>query len=253
MSPSEKEWRVELAYRAMVMLRTVLSVIEYNSNRVVAWNIEELSGYELDYVTPKAEWRRYALTQSTERTDSMRVPVRLCFLLRETIASQQSRLSRPLPPQQELKLLATVEGFMDAWYGMRKFLTTPVPFPLIQMTRTLVLIYVFTLPLIFLKEDPGHLLFEHCAIIFLLTYGFVGLELVSIELDDPFGTDANDFDCVAYAHVVFEDTYLMIYDTDGAEYADRVRHRMHSVKQSYNNRSVSERAQLLSLHEECSV
>lgn len=30
--------------------------------------------------------------------------------------------------------------------------------------------------------------------VFLMTYGFVGLELVAIELDNPFGNDANDFD-----------------------------------------------------------
>ena len=33
----------------------------------------------------------------------------------------------------------------------------------------------------------------HCFVIFLLTYGFVGLELVAIELDNPFGNDPNDF------------------------------------------------------------
>jgi predicted membrane chloride channel (bestrophin family) len=29
--------------------------------------------------------------------------------------------------------------------------------------------------------------------VFLLTYGFVGLEVVAIELDNPFGRDPNDF------------------------------------------------------------
>lgn len=77
---------------------------------------------------------------------------------------------------------------------MRKFLTTPVPFPLIQMTRTIVLVYVFTLPMVFLKDDAVNLMYEHCVLVFLLTYGFVGLELVSIELDDPFGNDDNDFE-----------------------------------------------------------
>ena len=259
-SRPEMDWRAELAYRAMVMLRAALSVIEYNSSQIVAWKIEELSGDELKYVTPSPEWRRYAQAKSSERTNSMRVPVRLCFLLRETIASHQSRLAHPLMANHEIKLLATVDGFMNGWYGMRKFLTTPVPFPLIQMTRTLVLIYVFTLPLIFLKEDPENLLVEHCAIIFLLTYGFVGLELVSIELDDPFGKDANDFDCVAYARVVFEDTYLMIHDTDGRDYADMVHRRMHSGVRSStqalgsSSPSSTERDQLLSSpDEECSV
>lgn len=254
LSRADKDWRAELAYRALVMLRAAMAVIEYNSNKVAAWKINELSGYELGYVTPASEWSRYAQSHSTERTESMRVVIRLCFLLRETLASQPSRLSRPLVVPQEVKLLNTIDCFMDGWYGMRKFLTTPVPFPLIQMTRTLVLIYVFTLPFVFLKEDPKTMLFEHCAVLFLLTYGFMGLELVSIELDDPFGRDANDFDCVAYARVVLEDTFLMIYDTDGAEHADIVSRRMNSAnRSSHGSQSLSERAELLSLHDEGSA
>ncbi len=230
LSRADKDWRSELSYRAMAMLRTVISVIEYSEEKVPAWEIPELSGYELDYCTPAAEWRRYAHTSNTELTDSMRVPLRLAFLLRETIVSQKTRLSRPLQVVQEIKLLSSVDSFMNGWYGMRKFLTTPVPFPLIQMTRTIVLIYVFTLPLIFLKDDPINLMYEHCLVVFLLTYGFFGLELVSIELDNPFGSDDNDFDCHAFACVVFEDTLLMINDTDGPEYADIVRRRMNSGK-----------------------
>jgi len=111
-------------------------------------------------------------------------------------------------------------------------MTAPTPFPLIQMTRTLVLIYVYTLPFIFLTESPKNRLLEHCVLVFLLTYSSLGLELAAIELDDPFGTDPNDFDCVAYARGVFEDIYLMIHDTDGPEWADIVYDRMNSVKPS---------------------
>ena len=69
-----------------------------------------------------------------------------------------------------------------------------MPFPLIQMTRTIVLFYVYTIPFVFLDDTSSHSLMEHCIVVFLITYGFMGLELVSIELDDPFGNDANDFE-----------------------------------------------------------
>ena len=78
---------------------------------------------------------------------------------------------------------------------MRKFMTTPVPFPLIQMTRTILLFYLYSFPFVFLSDqDPARMMIEHCVVVFLLTYGFMGLELVSIELDDPFGNDPNDFE-----------------------------------------------------------
>ena len=53
--------------------------------------------------------------------------------------------------------------------------------------------------------------------------GFVGLEFVSIELDDPFGDDPNDLDVYGLAQVVFEDIYIGIYDIDGKEAAGTLR------------------------------
>jgi predicted membrane chloride channel (bestrophin family) len=34
----------------------------------------------------------------------------------------------------------------------------------------------------------------HCIAVFIMTYGFAGLGMVAIEMDEPFGTDDNDFD-----------------------------------------------------------
>jgi hypothetical protein len=109
LSRADKDWRSELSYRAMVMLRTCISVIEYGTDGVPAWKVEELSGYELEYCTPATEWRRYAQTASTELTDSHRIPLRLAFLLRETVCSQKSRLSCPLQVPHEIKLLGSVD------------------------------------------------------------------------------------------------------------------------------------------------
>jgi hypothetical protein len=51
------------------------------------------------------------------------------------------------------------------------------------------------------------------------------LEVVTIELDDPFGDDPNDFDntAMAMATTAFEDTYLTIRDIDGPGWVDTLR------------------------------
>ena len=51
-------------------------------------------------------------------------------------------------------------------------LTTPVPFPLVQMTTTIVWLYVFTLPFVLLSDDNSTLI-AHCITIFIITYGYV--------------------------------------------------------------------------------
>ena len=46
---------------------------------------------------------------------------------------------------------------------------------------------------------------------FFVTYGFVGLEYVSFELDDPFGDDDNDFDNLGMAQRVYEVRLFYVY------------------------------------------
>ena len=58
----------------------------------------------------------------------------------------------------------------------------------------------------------------------------MGLEYVSIELDNPFGNDDNDFDNLAMCYTAFEDTYLLITEVDGYELADQLRSMMSSKK-----------------------
>ncbi|KAL3922165.1 MAG: hypothetical protein SGILL_002350 [Bacillariaceae sp.] len=109
--------------------------------------------------------------------------------------------------------------------------TTPVPFPLVQMARTLVMVYVFTLPLVFLGDGNSNF-WEDCITTFLLTYGFLGLDTTAVELDDPFGDDANDFDVAAYAQFAIDDVIILIYDADGEEWADALRYKMNDEPSS---------------------
>lgn len=93
------------------------------------------------------------------------------------------------------------------------------------MARTFLFLYVFTIPFVLLQDNST--LFAHCFMVFLATYAFVGLELIAIELDNPFGDDDNDFDNSGLARTAYEDTYLTILDVDGPEWTDRLRRRMH--------------------------
>jgi Bestrophin, RFP-TM, chloride channel len=113
-------------------------------------------------------------------------------------------------------------------------------------------LFVFTVPFAMLSDKSS--VIAHCFMVFVLTYGFIGLEVVAIELDNPFGRDPNDFNirCVwhsntkiaaapyanifetcllssAMAMTVYEDIYLFINDMDGAEWADKLRTRMQSA------------------------
>ncbi|GAX22612.1 hypothetical protein FisN_14Hh245 [Fistulifera solaris] len=220
-------WRHEVAYRSLLLLRTAMAVINYPTTQCPAWQVPELNGIERDeIVQAMTQGARWAHAERSEWEVSMRVPVRVAYLLRKTIHSNLLRLADPayLQVNQENKLLQSVDVFMGGYYGIQGFLMTPVPFPLVQMARMFLFFYVFTVPFVLIGDSSS--VIAHCCQAFVLTYGFVGLELVAIELDDPFGDDANDFNNLAVAKIAFEDTYLTILDVDGMAAADRLRHRM---------------------------
>ena len=127
-------------------------------------------------------------------------------------------LQEKLRTSEELKLLSLVTDFCLSYHGLTKLITTPFPFPLVQESRTILFFWIFSLPatMISIAAQP----FSIGLIVFFLTFGFVGLEYVSIELDDPFGSDPNDFDCLGMGQRVFEDIYLTLLGIDGKDWAD---------------------------------
>jgi hypothetical protein len=225
-----KEWRQQVAYRCLILLRTAMAVIDYPETKFPAWDIPELQGVELEAarngVFIRSDVPRWGDKQLSEWEETMRVPIRMAYLLRKTVHAQEDALKAPMPLSLEVRLHSSIDGFMGGYYGIRKFLTTPVPFPLIQMARAFMFIYVFTVPFVLLGDESGDI--PHCIAAFLVTYGFVGLETVAIELDNPFGFDENDFDNNALALTAYEDTYMTIKDADGAKWADRLRDKMHN-------------------------
>jgi putative membrane protein len=145
-----------------------------------------------------------------------RNPLSMAIHLRSAIASHVQHLKRPLEANQELRLLSCTSDFVSANHGLVKLITTPFPFPLVQMTRTSLFVWVFTLPFALMSNRVG--VFAYL-LTFFLTYGFIGLELVSIELDDPFGNDANDINVMALVKVVLDDILVCLEDIDGSHAA----------------------------------
>ena len=259
-SVSAKEWRSQVTYRALLLLRTSMAVIDYNDSRVKVSEIPELSGPERLDLQQHLPLSNHWLHESrTDYEENLRIPIRLSYLLRKSIRSQEVRIKPPLHVIAEGDLYAFVNGFMDGYHAICKLLTTPVPFPLIQMTSTFLWFYIFTVPFALLSADDTGVFaaVAHCLVVFALTFGFVGMDLISIQLDDPFGEDENDFKYVlqvmfllligmackcltcfrcllllcsnlALAQMAFEDAYLTIQDVDGAEWANILRKKMNS-------------------------
>mmetsp|Transcript_28918 Transcript_28918/g.43673 ORF Transcript_28918/g.43673 Transcript_28918/m.43673 type:complete len:369 (+) Transcript_28918:106-1212(+) len=231
-----KQWRNETTYQVCILLRVAMGAIDYPETYVNVWELDELDDFERANIKkylyldtgagPNA--LRWSHGARTEYEENMRVPLRLSYLLRRQIRKQSSMLAEPFSAGQEQKLHGSVDAFMVGYIGMTKFMTTPFPFPLVQMARTFLFFYVFTVAFVLLGDASSAT--THCITIFILTFGFMGLEYVSIELDNPFGEDDNDFDNLGMAYTAFEDTYLTILELDGMDWTDRLHRRLNPIR-----------------------
>jgi len=91
---------------------------------------------------------------------------------------------------ERMKLMDTLNEFVSSYRDLLVFASTPLPFPLLQMARTFLFLWTFSIP--FVVRGVMEEAFVTYIFVFFLTYGFVGLELVSVKLVHPFGDGTND-------------------------------------------------------------
>ncbi len=81
-----------------------------------------------------------------------------------------------------------LQNFTDVCGGCERIRKTPIPFSYSVFLKKFIFLYVMTLPFAYVFS-LGYLVIPVIAIIF---YVLASLELIAEEIEDPFGTDAND-------------------------------------------------------------
>ena len=81
-----------------------------------------------------------------------------------------------------------LKGFLDMIGGCERIKTTPIPFSFSMFCKKFLFIYTLTLP-ISLTMQFGY---WTVPIVMLVFYFLVSIELISEEIEDPFGEDIND-------------------------------------------------------------
>jgi predicted membrane chloride channel (bestrophin family) len=74
------------------------------------------------------ESARWIHRRHTSADKNLAIPLRLVYKLRETVVKNRRELN--LDTIQEQQLLACLQDFLRGYDGLRKYLTTPFPFPL---------------------------------------------------------------------------------------------------------------------------
>jgi predicted membrane chloride channel (bestrophin family) len=100
-------------------------------------------------------------------------PLELAGMLQAAIMSHEQVLQTDRMIRFELELLGCVNVFVDSYMQLIKFVTTPIPFPLVQMGRTTLFVWIFSLSGVLVHTINN--LLPSIVVIFFITYGFVGL------------------------------------------------------------------------------
>ena len=90
---------------------------------------------------------------------------------------------------------------VDAQGGCEKIRKTPLPFAYVVMIKQLILVYLATLPIV---------VCDHCGwwtpvLVAVVALGLFGMEEVSVEIEDPFGTLENCLDMQTFTLTIARD------------------------------------------------
>ena len=218
------KWRQDFAYRVILLLRVTMDTLEWASTHRNEWEIKYDKAYKKDESEHVQALREFTHGDRTLIDENLRATLMFEYTLRETIMSHEEHIGYKLHANEYRDLILLVSEFNKAFHGFRVLTLTPYPFPLVQMTRMFLFFWVYSLPLVLVDQMGA--LYNSLLMVFLITFGFIGIEYVSMTLDDPFGHDVNDVDQTGMSELVFEDVYLTIYKVDGLQAARNVKKRV---------------------------
>lgn len=92
----------------------------------------------------------------------------------------------------ELKTMANVCGACE------RIKNTPIPYSYSMFLKKFIFAYVFTMPLGFVFDFK----YWTAPIVVFIFYAFASIELIAEEIEDPFGTDANDLPTDTIANTI---------------------------------------------------
>lgn len=96
----------------------------------------------------------------------------------------------PLELLEKMRLMDMIQTYCTDLHTIIRYVSTPIPFPMIQMGRTFLFLWIFTMPLALIGLDYHYITIA--IFIFFITYGYIGLELISIQLLYPYGNYNNE-------------------------------------------------------------
>lgn len=103
----------------------------------------------------------------------------------------------------KLNLKTQIESFLDILGICERIKNTPIPFSHNSYIKSFILVYVFTLPFGIVSS----LLYYTIPAVGLISYALIGVEVISEEVEEPFGKEANDLPLIHLSNIIKENVF----------------------------------------------
>lgn len=90
--------------------------------------------------------------------------------------------------EQLIMLNAELQSFADNLGACERIKKTPIPYAYSLFLKKVIFLYVFTMPIGFVLDYS----YWAVPVVTLIFYAFASIEVIAEEIEDPFGTEAND-------------------------------------------------------------
>ncbi len=131
-------------------------------------------------------------------------PLEIAFWISSYLQKQRQR--NRLTAYQLDTMQKMISMMVDALGGCERILRTPIPLAYVIHLKQLLLLYCLTLPF----QLVADLQWATGPIVALITFTLLGIEEIGIEIENPFGTDANDLPLDAMCQNMLRDVEDLI-------------------------------------------
>ena len=124
---------------------------------------------------------------------------------------ERLRSERILSDEQMLFINAELFSLIDITGACERIKNSPIPFSYSLFLKKSLFVYIITMPIPFSAE------FGYWAVlaVMVIFYTFASLELVSEEVEEPFGTEANDLPTDELAEKIYSDVMSLSHSPKG--------------------------------------
>lgn len=185
----------------------VLPADDQESRHYVAAHIANFAYALKGHLRGQIHWEVFDYPNEREK-EAMRQSAHLPYFIAGCLFEKMEALFRSgiICEADKINLKQQIQGLIDILGACERIKNTPIPFSHTSFIKTFIIFYAFFLPIGLVDKFGWYTI----PAVFLISYALAGVEVISEEIEQPFGTDANDLPLRHLSNVIKQNAYDML-------------------------------------------